>query len=111
MCTFASSALFLKAAGTISFGFFGFYLFFIATIFGNSITILPAGIGTYEIAAVLALKKFGYGLEEALALAITFHFGQILLGFIGAVAILMSERIGIDNLIRRISDIKRIVRD
>jgi uncharacterized membrane protein YbhN (UPF0104 family) len=74
---------------------------------GRAIPALPASLGTYEAAAVVALRQFGYPFEEALTVALTMHMSQLLLPTTFALGLLIRERTGLSSLLstaRRKSD-------
>lgn len=96
--------LFLKLAGSIPVGFSGALMVFVMTTLGGAIPALPGGLGTYEAAAVVALRSLGYGFDEALALALAIHTSQLVLPFILAILIMLTERIGVSSLI---ADLRR----
>lgn len=96
--------VFLQVAGSLPIGFSGALLVFVMTTLGGAIPALPGGLGTYEAAAVVALRSLGYGFDEALALAIALHGFQLALPFFWAICILLTDRIGILTLV---SDLRR----
>jgi uncharacterized protein (TIRG00374 family) len=100
--SFLLITLLVSLAGSIKIGLSQSVLLFTATTVGLLIPLLPGGIGTYEAAAIYVLRGFGYGLEEALVLALALHASQLMFFFIGSLIIVSSERIGIGALIRRI---------
>lgn len=55
-------------------------LVFTGIAVGRAIPSLPAGVGTYEAAATLALTFIGIPKEEAMAYAIALHLSQLFLG-------------------------------
>lgn len=89
---------FLHLAGSIPIGFSGALLVFVFTTIGGAIPVLPGGIGTYEAAGVIALRSLGYSLDEAIAVAIALHATQLILLFILALVVMLTERIGIVSL-------------
>lgn len=91
--------IFFEHAGSISIGFSGALLLFVMTTLGGAIPALPGGVGTYEAAAVIALRSLGYSFEEALALSIVLHAAQLILPFIMAMVIMLTERIGFSSLL------------
>ena len=60
---------------------------------------LPGGLGTYEVAGVFALRSLGYPFDEAIAVAIALHGAQLVLMFVLALAVMLTERIGLSSLI------------
>lgn len=91
--------VFLELSGSIPVGFSGALLVFVLTTLGGAIPALPGGLGTYEAAAVIALRSLGYSFEEALALSLTMHIAQLILPFIMATFIMLTERLGVSSLI------------
>ena len=71
---------------------------FLATTFGGAIATLPAGLGTYEAAAVAVLTGLGYGFEEAVILAFAMHGIQFIITVPLTVVILVTERTGVSSL-------------
>lgn len=102
LVSFANIYLFVNVAGTKPVDFAGVLMVFVATTIGGAVPALPGGFGGYEAAAVLALKPYGYSLEEALPLAIFMHLSQLLLPVLGAGLILTKEKIGISALINQL---------
>lgn len=96
--------VFLELAGSLPIGFSGALLVFVMTTFGGAIPALPGGLGTYEAAAVVALRSLGYGFDEALVLAIAMHASQLVLPFALAILIMLTERTGMSSLI---ADLRR----
>lgn len=91
--------VFLQIAGSLSIGISGALLVFVMTTLGGAIPALPGGLGTYEAAAVVALRSLGYGFDEALALAIVMHASQLILPFCMALLIMLTERTGFMSLV------------
>lgn len=98
--SWASVAVFISVAGGRPLEFTGGLLVLLAVTVGGSVPALPGGFGTYEAAAVLALRGLGYGFEEALVIAVALHLSQILINAGGAAVILAFERIGLGSLVR-----------
>ena len=96
--------VFLELAGSLPIGVSGALLVFVMTTFGGAIPALPGGLGTYEAAAVVALRSLGYGFDEALVLALVMHASQLVLPFVLAILIMLTERTGISSLI---ADLRR----
>jgi hypothetical protein len=101
---FVFVALFIKAAGSIPVSLLGVLMVIVAIAIGAAIPALPGGLGTYEAAAVFALKGVGYSFEEALALGIALHISVVFLAIVAALIILMTEHIGIATVFRQIID-------
>lgn len=76
--------------------------FFVFTTFAYMLPSLPAGLGLYEAAGVIALKPFGYSTEEALALSLGLHIAVILPITLGTCIILLTEHIGLNSFIDEI---------
>ena len=93
--------LFLNLVGSLPIDLKGALIVFVACSLGGAIPALPAGLGTYEVAAVFALSQLGYGYDEALAIGLALHGGQIVLSLVGALVIALTERIGLTASIRR----------
>ncbi len=107
LLSWASVVIVVHLAGSIPIGLLGGLTVFVFTTFGSALPALPGGFGTYEAAAVIALKGFGYGFDEALALALAIHVSQ-LLGTLGvALLIVFTERIGLATLLRQAIDFVR----
>lgn len=106
--SYLSIFVFLELAGSVSVGYSGALLVFVMTTLGGAIPALPGGLGTYEAAAVVALRELGYGFDEALALALAMHAAQLVLPFIWAVYILCRDRIGLSSLISELRKSKNV---
>lgn len=48
-------------------------ILFLATLAGGALAILPAGIGTFQAAAIICLVGFGFSKEESIVLAVMLH--------------------------------------
>ncbi len=99
---------FLHIAGSLPVDFCDALLVYIFVILGAAIPALPGGLGTFEGAAVLALSQIGFDFQEALVLAVGLHIAQVLLGFIGAMVILVTEKIGIYGVISQIRQTRTV---
>lgn len=97
--SFLNIFLLIESAGSIQIGIYGALLVFVCTTMGGAVPALPGGLGTYEAAAVFALMSLGYPFADALALAITIHGAQLVLPFILALLIMLTERLGLSSLI------------
>ena len=91
--------VFIELAGSIPIGFSGALLVFVLTTLGGAIPALPGGLGTYEAAAVIALRSLGYSFDEALVLAFAMHAAQLILPFVMAALIMLTERTGISSFV------------
>lgn len=96
--------VFLELAGSIPIGFSGALLVFVLTTLGGAIPALPGGLGTYEAAAVIALRSLGYSFDEALVLSLAMHAAQLILPFVMAALIMLTERTGLSSLV---ADLRR----
>jgi glycosyltransferase 2 family protein len=105
--SFVTVALFLHLAGGISLGLIGTFGVYLAIVIGRSVPVLPGSFGTYEAAAVLALKGFGYHFEEALALALALHVAQIAIALIYSLEIAIIEHTGFSTLSREVFEVVR----
>lgn len=88
--------------GSIPIGLSGTLLVFLAGVAGIAIAVAPAGIGTFEAAVVLALKLYGYGISEALGLALLIRIANA--GFVPliAVGVILREGTGLRWLTARV---------
>lgn len=100
--SFANIYLFVTLAGNKPVDFEGVLVLFVATTLGGAVPALPGGFGSYEAAAVLVLKSYGYNLEEALPLAIGMHLAQFVLPVLGSAFILSHQRVGVSSLLRQL---------
>jgi uncharacterized membrane protein YbhN (UPF0104 family) len=91
--------IFIELGGSASIGLSGALLVFVLTTLGAAVPALPGGIGTYEAAAVIALRSLGYAFDEALALAIAMHVTQLVLPFVLSMLIMLTERLGFSSLL------------
>lgn len=96
--------VFIELAGSLPIGLSGALLVFVLTTLGGAIPALPGGLGTYEAAAVIALRALGYAFDEALALSLAMHAAQLILPFVLAALIMFTERLGISSLV---ADLRR----
>lgn len=106
LLAYANITLYISLSGSIQIGLSGALLVFVASAVGAAIPALPAGLGTYEAAVAFALMLYGYGYGEAVALALALHLSQILLSFLGALYIIMTERLGIKSLSEKIAKLR-----
>lgn len=65
---FAIVVVFVSYAGSRPLSLSQLLAVFIVTAFGAAVPALPGGIGTFQAAGVFILARYGYGVEEALAL-------------------------------------------
>jgi uncharacterized membrane protein YbhN (UPF0104 family) len=100
--------LFLYIAGSVPVNSQDAFMVYVFVILGAAIPALPGGIGTFEGAAVLALSRIGFDFQEALVLAIGLHIAQVLLGLIGALVILSTEKIGISGVVSQIRQTRSV---
>lgn len=100
--SFAMVFSFIKLVGSIQLDLKGSLFVFIAVMVGGAIPVFPGGLGTYEGAAVFALKTFGYGTDEALVLAIGLHISQMFFVMVSAIIIIITEHINLHDWINHI---------
>lgn len=100
--SYLSFYLFMICAGSINIGVTGVLALFLATTIGYAVPTLPGGAGTYEAAAIFVLKKYGYGFDEALVLALALHLGQLLFCVVGAFLIVSFEKVGVLSSIKQV---------
>lgn len=105
--SWASLAIVVYVAGSIPIGLLGGLIVFVLTTLGHAVPALPGGFGTYEAGGVIALKAFGYGFDEALALALAMHLSQFLGTLAAALVIVFTERIGVATLLNQAMDFVR----
>jgi len=74
---------------------------FVSTTIGAAAAILPAGVGTYEAGAVVALKAYGVALDQAIAIAVSLHIAQVLLSAIGGTAVSAARPLRFRDLLAR----------
>jgi uncharacterized membrane protein YbhN (UPF0104 family) len=97
--SYANIFAFMEIGGSIPVGASGVLLVFVFTTFGAAVPALPGGIGTYEAAGVVALRSLGYPFDEALAITVALHAAQLILPFLLAMAVMLTERVGLSSLI------------
>ena len=102
--SFSTVVLFMYLNNSIPFNLLGSLAVFIAITLGVTVPALPGGFGMYEAAAVFALGRLGYSFENALAMAVSLHFGQVLASVVGSLIILSKEKIGVSSLFKQISE-------
>jgi len=98
----ASVFVYFDYVGRIPIGLQGSMAVFVATSLANCIPGLPGAIGTYEAATTVVLMRYGYGLEESIALALALHVGQFFLVLLMSGAILIRGQIDILALLKDI---------
>lgn len=98
--SFLNVYLLLSIAGSIPLGIYAALLVFVSTTIGGAVPALPGGLGIYEAAAVFALTSLGYSFADALALAVTIHVAQLILPLLLALAVMLTERLGLSSLIK-----------
>lgn len=98
--SYVNVLVFLHLAGSMPITFSGALLVFVFTTFGGAVPVLPGGLGTYEFAGVFALSALGYPTDEAIVIAIALHVTQLVLMFVLAMAVMLTERIGLSSLIK-----------
>ena len=97
--SYANILVFLHLAGSIPIGFSGALLVLVFTTIGGAVPALPGGLGTYEVAGVVALRSLGYPFDEAIPIVIALHAAQLILMFVLALTVMLTERIGLSSLI------------
>jgi uncharacterized membrane protein YbhN (UPF0104 family) len=60
---------------------------FVSMAIGAAAAILPAGIGTFEAGAIVALTAYGVALDRAIAIAVALHIAQLLISVIGGTVV------------------------
>ncbi|PCJ69287.1 MAG: hypothetical protein COA62_11745 [Rhodobiaceae bacterium] len=68
---------------------------FVLTLVGGAVAILPAGLGTYQAAAIFGLQFIGFGFEEALTLAVAMHILSLLFEIPFSACVLLYEDISL----------------
>lgn len=85
----------------------GILTVFTALAVGRAIPGLPAGLGTFEAAVVVGLRRYGYGFEEALAMALTVHAAQLVGVHLVALGILAREGTGLGAIVFQLQKVVR----
>lgn len=75
---------------------------FLAATFGLAIPLLPGGFGTFEAAVIYVLNLQGYPPGEAIVVTVMLRLHQMTLPSLGAMGILMSEKLGVASLLQRL---------
>jgi uncharacterized membrane protein YbhN (UPF0104 family) len=104
LCSFSGLVIFMTLSGSIPLNLFQCMLLFIATSIAYAIPALPGGIGSYEAGAVIVLKQFNYGVEEALVLSIGLHLSQLISILFLTSIILIKDDLKLSSIIR---DVRR----
>jgi hypothetical protein len=78
---------------------------FVLTTFGNVLAVLPASIGTYEAAVVIALRIHGVPFDEGFAIGFALHLAHLAIGVIGGALVAAFGRVRIEDVMR---DIRRV---
>lgn len=102
LLSFANVAVLVHLLGSIPIGLTGWFAIFMASTIGGAVPALPGGFGTYEAAVVFVLKGYGYGVEEALVIALSLHISQLILSMAVSSFILLTEHVGILSLAKQI---------
>lgn len=102
LCLGLSYTALVSVAGSTSLEAGQYVALMLAVSVGAAVPILPAGYGTFEGAAVFALTHFGYGLEEALALALSMRLCTWLVVLPLSLVILAQTGTGMGSLAARI---------
>lgn len=76
------------------------FIVFSAMAVGRAIPGLPAGLGTFEAAVILAMQHLGFTFPQALSTALTLHASQLVLVAVVALVILATEGTGLGVLLR-----------
>jgi len=100
--SFLSVWVFFLLAGDIPIGLSGTLAIFVSTTLAYAVPALPGGLGIYEAAAIFVLQSHGYTLEESLALGLSLHFSQAILGVIITIIIVLREDVRIKDIISTI---------
>lgn len=98
MFSFLTVFVFLNIAGGKTVGLSDALLVLVFTAIGAAVPILPGGLGTYEIAGVLALRYLGFELNDAILMTLTLHMVQVLPILLCALMITFTEKVGILSL-------------
>jgi uncharacterized membrane protein YbhN (UPF0104 family) len=106
VATWAISVLnilvFIRVASDRAIDLKGVFALFIATTVGGAVPGLPGGIGAYEAGAILALRPYGFGLTEALAIGLIMHIAQYVVPLLASSAIMVRERTGLAEMVKRL---------
>jgi uncharacterized membrane protein YbhN (UPF0104 family) len=97
--SYANIFAFLQIASNVPIGFSGALLVLVFTTIGGAVPLLPGGLGTYELAAVAALGMLGFEVDKAIPIALALHASQLILMFVLALILMLTERIGLSSLI------------
>ena len=81
----------IQLAGSVDVTMTDTLFVFVLTLAGGAIGILPAGLGTYQAAAIFGLQIIGFGLEEALVLSAAMHVLSLLFEVPFSAFVLLSE--------------------
>lgn len=73
---------------------------FVAVIAASAIPALPAGLGSFEAAAVLILQQAGHDFSYALTAAVSLHLAQLFMSASLAPVILLIRKTGVSDLMR-----------
>lgn len=106
--SFLNIYLYLKIAGTVEVSISGAMLVFVSTTFASGLPALPGSIGTYEAACFASLRALGFQADEAISLSVAIHITQLILPFLLAILIMMTEKIGLSSIIKELSQQDRL---
>lgn len=94
--------LFFAVQPDISLTFAQTAIVFGAMSFAIAAPALPGGVGAVQAAVTFVLTQMGFGVGEALALSIGLHISQILMAAISAPIIMLTQPIGVADLLKDI---------
>jgi hypothetical protein len=80
--------VFLNLAGSHRLALAQAAIIFVLTLAGGIVAVLPAGIGTFQAAALIGLISFGYSEEESLVLAVVLQVQALILASLYALVLL-----------------------
>lgn len=104
-CSYLSFCVFMYVSGVENIGVIAAFAVFVASTIGGSLPALPAGLGTYEAAAVIVLMNFGRSMEESIAIAVSLHASQLAMLVVISFVILLKEELGVSSLVRELKEL------
>jgi uncharacterized protein (TIRG00374 family) len=101
-CSIVSIYVLLNVASGRSVSLADTVVVFAVSTLGLAVPLLPGGLGTFEAAAVLALRMLGFDGATALGMALLMRLHQMTLILGGALYIVMTEHLGLLSLYTRL---------
>lgn len=96
--------IFFHNIGVVEIGFLQSIVLFLASTIGVIFALLPGGVGTYEVAAVVVMKSYGIPSDDAVFYALTLHISGLVIPVLGSFIVVLLEPIGVKEFLLRVRD-------